>query len=540
MSKRTKSPGWAAGAEAESGRGPSHVHAPDYTSFGPVSQTTWAVAWTPVQREAWALFDKGFHVVPVVPRTKRPFGNKGSYLYTSRLHPDYIDRLFEEAMLGVVVGRLSRNLAVLDCDTGKASRRFKREFSRRGLRPWSIASASGLKFFWLSDAELANEPTEKDWHVLGNRHVILLPPSVHPTGLILEWKGREGDEPPLIPSYDLDWLGVRPVAERVEEEGESLSRSTRDFLARGAQPGERNRRLFAAACDLAGNDYDFSRASDLLLPVCDRIGYDPSFTWQDARSTIRSAFSKERQPARSVTLWQRAAAFAERFDWRQVKGVRSTTARAVFLACVERCRRSSSPVWRASERELAELSNLTRRTVHTALWQLTSAGLIARASLPDNGNRYAFGEKVLRTCTTNTLEDVVVQVRNKKDAQNDVFCWSGLGGSAQRIYQALSVPNAPTANVAEVARRAGCHRSTASRWLSLDGLPKWGLVKVLPGGRWSAVPFGEADWQGLASKLGTSGHAARRREKHVEERSRHVSELVLAARERETFKVSPS
>ena len=72
-----------------------------------------------------------------------------------------------------------------------------------------------------------------------------------------------------------------------------LSRRTREFLEHGAPAGQRNYRLFIAACDFCGSGLREEQAIKELLPVSLWTGLPE----HEARRTIRSAYGKPRQPA---------------------------------------------------------------------------------------------------------------------------------------------------------------------------------------------------------------------------------------------------
>ena len=73
-----------------------------------------------------------------------------------------------------------------------------------------------------------------------------------------------------------------------------LSRATFLFMSAGAQAGERNHRLFAAAADFAGCGIPIDDAYAKLLPMV--VGAD--FTEQEGRAAIQSAYAKPRVPAK--------------------------------------------------------------------------------------------------------------------------------------------------------------------------------------------------------------------------------------------------
>lgn len=94
----------------------------------------------------------------------------------------------------------------------------------------------------------------------------------------------------------------RLPAERVQEyhgrelRGEiaHMSMNTLRFIVVGASVGERNQRLFNAACDMAGCGFSYTDACEKLIPAALKSGLDESETHR----TIASAFEKPRTPAR--------------------------------------------------------------------------------------------------------------------------------------------------------------------------------------------------------------------------------------------------
>lgn len=72
-----------------------------------------------------------------------------------------------------------------------------------------------------------------------------------------------------------------------------LSRRTREFLEHGAPEGQRNYRLFIAACDFAGAGIPEDQAASELTSVAASIGLSKA----EAHATIDSAYSKPRTPA---------------------------------------------------------------------------------------------------------------------------------------------------------------------------------------------------------------------------------------------------
>jgi putative DNA primase/helicase len=75
-----------------------------------------------------------------------------------------------------------------------------------------------------------------------------------------------------------------------------LSKRNQSFAQNGAAAGERNSRLFAAACDAAGNGYSEAEAYEQLGSSARESGLEE----KEIRATIASAYSKSRTPARPL------------------------------------------------------------------------------------------------------------------------------------------------------------------------------------------------------------------------------------------------
>jgi hypothetical protein len=525
----------------------------------PVHQTTAYVADSPIQRAAIELHDLGFNIGPTKPADKLPF--RWRVLVGTRIDRDYILPLFDNgAGMFVLPGRLSMNLTILDCDIRAQAERHAIEFERRNLNPWRVKTARGDHFWWLStDGEIANVRGD-GYEVWGNMHYCLCPPSIHPTGMIYEWAERSGALPPMISLSALDWLPLKlSIQKRRTSEPDlidadplaCLSKRNRDFIKRGASEGTRNVRLFEAACDMAGNRFTDSEAIDILTPPAQSSGLPHS----EIVAVVKSAYSKPRTPSKStqpeslsLPTWARAQLWAMSHQWEPMHitwtnpkdgkthnvSVTAQTARDVFLACCERSRRDSADVFRATRREVAELANIDRMTAHRAILCLIAAGiLLSRGSAANGAALFAFGGDVLRHAYSNTYwSDISVTKSNtRSDSRADVFRRGALGKTAERVWLSILSPNSPAIK-AEIARRAKCSRSTVTRLLSADGLPKWGLVSQLDSGLWIGNPADDRYLFEVAVKSGTAGKAAQRRQQHASDRAIFASKKILHAKRR--------
>jgi len=337
---------------------------------------------TDTQATAVDLYRRGFNVFPLPsayewrgrPGYKDDPNKKPPYLaeplFTARLHlcapecrhalPHEFTALFERANIGLMTGRTSDNLLAIDCDSPATFETIGAELTRRALPFWAITSHRGGAYLLrLAEGEAANSHETKfqDVQIWGNRHYIVIPPSIHPQGTVYQWRTPEpryyllpGASIPPVSVTALDWLGVTlkrgkwqaPDLFGLPPELAALSYRNRQTLATGALEGQRNARLTAAAYDLAGCEIPYEISESVILQTAERC--TPEYPQRDTLAILRSAYKKPNvTPAResgrdnecfapTAKTWQRAATFAASFDWRKTYGRKANSHRAVFLA----------------------------------------------------------------------------------------------------------------------------------------------------------------------------------------------------------------
>jgi hypothetical protein len=99
---------------------------------------------------------------------------------------------------------------------------------------------------------------------------------------------------------------VKPDVAKPARDWRLAGRLTIDFIRNGCNEGERNQRLFLAACDLVGLGFSESDVADVLLPPSVRSGLSE----QESMRTIRSACSQPRTPALVATIPAEFSGFA--------------------------------------------------------------------------------------------------------------------------------------------------------------------------------------------------------------------------------------
>jgi|WetSurSiteA1Bulk_404760.scaffolds.fasta_scaffold00445_3 replicative DNA helicase len=108
------------------------------------------------------------------------------------------------------------------------------------------------------------------------------PPGIVPDGLMAH----------LFPESTVEYVrgSVTPIQ---GDNKKKLSRITREFMSSGAIPGERNTKLFNAACDFVGCGYTMEETKGFLTPVCEKMELSNS----EFEQVLKHAYDKPRTPS---------------------------------------------------------------------------------------------------------------------------------------------------------------------------------------------------------------------------------------------------
>ena len=436
--------------------------------------------FTPTAIEALTLHRLGFNVFPM------PFAQKAGYPWLQvqyvRLAEDDIPALFRyRANLAVMVGRTSGNLFVIDCETPAEFERQRATLRSIGVTAWAVRTGGGGGHLYLrsADGELANLTLTKaqslglgDCEVRGCRCYVLAPPSVHPeTGVFYDWLARDGDGPPVVPLAALDWLPLALAAARgtagaphqqTQEPGESVASASYAETAfaeevervGGAPEGTRNdtlnRAAFALGQLVAVGALDENEVWDALFDAALDAGLSKGETARTIDSGLTAGMAKPRgnvpQRPRTATADQ-LRAWVSAQTWH---GKAGASRRAVALALAERARTARNGTWRASEREVATLARVARRTARKALVYLTEVGAIARA-----------GEDATSSATLWKL-GATVSKPDGEAAQSPVTpeCTGAFSDSAPDVFAGVSRAFAPA--IAADSAKSGAAAAAAA------------------------------------------------------------------------------
>jgi rubrerythrin len=484
--------------------------------------------------------------------------------------------------MAVMMGTMSDNLFALDCETRAAFDCCIAELEKRGIPICAVQSARGGHIYLRGEGVVQNIPsgTIPDTEVRGTNGYVLLPPSLHPSGVLYRFHRWEQAQPPLVAVKALDFFTDKN-GNRIMLQIKTTSRSfptlphaklthkTREYLAQGStlSEGSRNLRLFSAATDLLGCGFSAAQAESTLIPIATRSGLslvEVQRTLNNASSKARSSHKVLRlssplsievhqitKPAPDPTI-QALWAFAQRST--VTAGRLGDSERRVLLAMVALYKRGANTqgIFRGSQREWLELAHLSDyHASEKALQRLQQPTAEHEPILRQAGNDklsgarlwqiaawvFTEGEKLLRESTARAAsvgqgQGMAVDTLNNADYLER----GALGINGYLIYTALCEAG-QLLKLKEIIERTNLTEDTVRYHLREERpLRRQGLVQIQGGKRnrtYSAEPIPhEALNEQIAVPCGTAGKSERRHAKHQQERAWFVAGLIVRRIER--------
>ena len=327
---------------------------------------------------------------------------------------EILPRFFDGSIprdIRIMCGKTSSNLFVIDCDSPAAGEYQREKCHAAGLKTWVAQTKRGIHiYFFSATGELKNVApgVMLDAEVRASRCYVKAAPAAG-----YEWIEQPGSAPLTIDPALINWLtdknGVPIVLHPVKVNKRAggpgrgfytpLNKSTRAYLKNGGLTAEstRNKELFSAACDFAAaHQADYSGFTQ--HHALDQLGSRATASglpFAETAATIASAYSSTRTLARNSSAAeklrfshaQQASAYATTV---QFAGRAGDSRRRVLSALILRCQNTPNTkgIFRATEREIAELAGLSQKTVSSVLNDLRN-GL--------NETLLANGQRVLKT-----------------------------------------------------------------------------------------------------------------------------------------------
>lgn len=455
-----------------------------------------------VVETALYLYDIGLSIgpQPYEPRPQlRSFPWKRlQYIRIPREHPLYgLHQLFAgRCNIGVIRGTASRNLFTLSYSSDRSLNEQLEALQAQKLARWAtrqLTGEGGEIWFLCSEGGITDRYYQKPFEILGTGYV-LCPPFHSGSDNPVQWLVREGEEPPTVTCSQMESLFY--------------------------ENGERIR----------------------------------SLTGEPVTLTLPSAVSQRHQSLQEIRLQRAEAllAFAQSHQW---PGKAGTTERDIFLALIQRMKADSNTVngvFRASEREIAELARRGRKAVHRALEGLQKQKLILYAGPDDKSraNRYRFPDAVIREGITqhkklsDSIGTSLSLIFNGVDSTcslltpiasspysplGDTLEPTALGRNALTVYDILVLAGSPLV-MPSIAVKSGLSLNKVRT--AIQKLIRFGMVEHKgPRVGYVALPKTIQEVAAIAKVAGTEGKSTRRKAKHHEERCIHTARGILLARQ---------
>lgn len=517
---------------------------------------------------ALSLYNMGFSIFPI------PYAQKGSsaswrLLQSVRLPEpgtealgcrDIFAEVFKDRFnIGIVAGKVSDNLLFIDCEDRATFREVETGLIERGLEIYAVKSGGsaggGHFYFRLKEGEGANKPksqTTGNFEIWCHSHYVLAAGSVHPeTGALYDLhENNSTEEVPVVSVSDLEWLGVqlrhneqpeymklvKAVEEKIEVPLYGLNKSTLEFILNGANVGSRNNSLFSAACDFAAYGLEIEDAEHFLGNAAEECGLEDD----EIGLILDSAYSKPREGNAGVTLDYMKAIHWINTNPELFSGRSGASRREVALALCERSKldQDTDGWFRASTRELSELSRVGLATVSRVIKYLVEIGFVVKRYSskenydPYDASRYAFNRKI--TKNNNKLEDNNGTVPTtglgycsiNGLSSHDLLERRALSKNGYRLFEMLVTQTEPLMPKAISEITPFSHRQVK---YELEKLLEAGLVKRVEEG-YIAVPLVSNQRDNLAAEYGVLGAGDRRKERYQKERSIEAARRIMLSR----------
>ncbi len=259
---------------------------------------------------ALAYLQRGWSVIPIRPGTKKAAG-KWREFQKRRPERRELAAWFgngSRSGLAIVLGEVSGDLVCRDFDDAAGYQAWATEFPDLAKTLPTVATSRGRHVYFRAESLRSQKLPDGEYRANGN--YVLLPPSLHPSGVRYTWvvPPPAGDVPLVDPVKTglLPEASVPPLATSPEQDETApakrtvshLTQRTQRFLRIGAVEGDRNTELFFAACDMAACGIRRPEAERQLLDACARC--QPPYPLEEALPSIASAYSRPRRTVRGA------------------------------------------------------------------------------------------------------------------------------------------------------------------------------------------------------------------------------------------------
>jgi len=232
---------------------------------------------------------RGFSVIPIKPRDKRPLIAWEKYQNEAPTEHQITEwfKKWPGANVALVTGIIS-DCVVVDVDSQEAKDKLKTfvgDFDLASI-PRSKTGKGWQLFFKHPGAPIPNRAgILPGLDVRGDGGYVVAPPSIHPNGKQYRWEIPLNGQLPDLPGTLLDLIHSPPGG----DQGPRERFNTTSALA-GVPEGRRDETVFKLACKLRSADVPQQMAEDLILEAARNC--QPPFDGDRAREKVRRAYQR--------------------------------------------------------------------------------------------------------------------------------------------------------------------------------------------------------------------------------------------------------
>lgn len=516
-----------------------------------------------VLQQAIRCIDQGLSVIPIRPKEKAPnLKELKPFLHSNAARTQVLEWFSASDKclnIGVVCGRISGNLVVVDFDVADAIDLHREWIENVRGKTLIVKTSRGLHVF-LRTQEPVRSRRFDGGEIRAEGQYVVFPPSLHPEGKHYQREplSRE-DQILLIDSYELPMITLEPIHPQGPAPKFLQPTVTHGLFAiaegRSRIPtavlSPEFRHLFQHNDLLPESKYQSRSEAEFALVVkLVHGGYsaDDIYDFFEAHAHPRSHYmltsgSEERKNA-IVQADRKAQRYLEKERMRseaaaevlqkvlqcprlplqgRARGTDSAVLRCVISKALERriFKNLAVPI-----RETAERAGLARTTVHNSLRRLAGAGLLEHVSSDTstgNAGLFSLNIAALRHLYHNDRGGEVSQICNS-DMTHDVFRHRALGKNGYAVFALLGIE--PGQTIKEIANKTGL--SYTSVYRKLQQMARTGIIEATKK-RYRIRERCNLDT--AAEKLGTAGNGEVQKAFHNMERKAHIHRVMTQSGE---------
>jgi predicted transcriptional regulator len=358
-----------------------------------------------------------------------------------------------------------------------------------------------------------NYKPEKNVEIRGDNLYVIAPPSLNEeTGVFYSWLRREGDFPPILSREQI--LELFPQTQLSIPLIECLPFIVHEILVnRNIMHYETNSEAEnAVVWSLVRTGWDNKSIIELFNHFCPPHYKSRNCSEDWLQTQMIDKCRKE------ITVYPYMEKIRGAVDWATEKSWDARTGNTdgqVFLACCKRAMIEGINNFRATEREIANLANIARKTAGKSLGRLVKENILEVIQDKSSGKHY----KISQEAQDYPIKSTVLYfngVMSSSLIEHDVWHPNALGKTSYIVYQFLLTNGGK--NILEISE--GTNKSKDRVTEALDKLSRYRLT-LEKDGIWIAImPRYKRYLNVIAMVLGTFGMAEKRKQQYQKEREK--------------------